>query len=79
MIRDLRVVQDHGWIQQPDGNLTWGPTRFWMESMDDNGQWAPIKIHLINEQPKTDDPLYEPSENGLGAEETLAHRARIGL
>jgi hypothetical protein len=79
MIYDVRVVQDHGWIQQPDGTLAWGPTRFWMESLGDDGQWAPLKVHMINEQPRTDDPLYEPSDNGLGSEETLAHRTRMTL
>jgi len=79
MINDIRIVQDHGWIQQPDGTLAWGPTRFWMESLGDDGQWTQLKVHMINEQPNPADPLYEPSDNGLGSEETLAHRTRMTL
>ena len=79
MIRDLRVVQDHGWIQQNDGTLIWAPTKYWLEALDDNGEWAPLKVHMLNEQPNPDDPLYESNEDELGSEETLAHRTRIGL
>jgi hypothetical protein len=79
MIRDLRVVQDHGWIQQPDGTLAWGPTKYWMESLGDDDQWSALKVHMINEQPDAEDPLYETSQDDLGSEETLAHRTRIGL
>ena len=66
MIKDIRVVQDHGWVQQPDGRLDWGPTRFWLEILtetDDN--WRQLDVLKLNEVPREDDPLYEPPTNAI--------------
>ena len=58
MISDMRVVQDHGWIQNPDGTLSWGPTRFWIEALKDD-EWRELTVTKINEFPRSDDPLLD--------------------
>lgn len=61
MIKDVRIVQDHGWIQQPDGTLAWGPTRFWLEVLTDNSdEWRQLEVIKLNEVPNENDPLFEP-------------------
>lgn len=61
MIKDIRIVQDHGWIQQPDGTLAWGPTRFWLEVLTDcSDEWKQPAIVKLNEVPNESDPLFEP-------------------
>jgi hypothetical protein len=64
MIIDLRIVQDHGWIQQPDGSLMWGPTKYWMEQQKEDGTWSPINVVNINQTPDPNDPLYESESSG---------------
>jgi hypothetical protein len=63
MIKDLRIVQDHGWLQQPDGNLVWGPTQFWLEYLNELNEWKKLDVVKINEFPGENDPLYEPQIN----------------
>ena len=58
MISDMRVVQDHGWIQNPDGTLSWGPTKFWIEALKD-GEWKELPVVKQNEFPQSNDPLLE--------------------
>lgn len=58
MISDMRVVQDHGWIQNADGTLSWGPTRFWIEALKDD-EWRELTVTKINEFPRSDDPLLD--------------------
>lgn len=61
MIKDVRIVQDHGWIQQPDGTLAWGPTRFWLEVLTDSSdEWRQLEVIKLNEVPNENDPLFEP-------------------
>lgn len=60
MIKDIRIVQDHGWLQQPDGKLEWAPTQFWIEYQDELNEWKKLDVVKINELPREDDPLYEP-------------------
>lgn len=60
MIKDIRVVQNHGWVQQPDGTLAWGPTQYWLEVLTDTDDWKQLDIVRINETPNENDPLYEP-------------------
>ena len=61
MIKDIRVVQDHGWLQQSDGTLVWGPTSFWLEILTDHSdEWRKLDVVKINEFPDPNDPLYEP-------------------
>ncbi len=62
MIEDMRVVQDHGWIQNPDGTLSWGPTKYWLEACK-NGIWMELPVTKINEFPRPDDPLIDESEH----------------
>lgn len=61
MIKDIRVVQDHGWLQQPDGTLVWGPTSFWLELITDHSdEWQKLEVFKLNEFPDPNDPLFEP-------------------
>ena len=61
MIKDIRVVQDHGWLQQPDGTLVWGPTKFWLELITDHSdEWRKLEVFKLNEFPDPNDPLFEP-------------------
>jgi hypothetical protein len=60
MIKDIRIVQDHGWLQLPDGRLEWGPTQFWLEYQNGLNEWKKLDVVKINELPREDDPLYEP-------------------
>lgn len=61
MILALRVVQDHGWVQRPDGVMVWGPTKYWMESQNEDGSWSPLNVVNINENPTEDHPMHEPT------------------
>jgi hypothetical protein len=59
MIKDIRIVQDHGWLQQPDGSLAWGPTQFWFEYQNELNEWKRLDVIKLNEFPNPNDPLYE--------------------
>ena len=59
MIKNIRIVQDHGWIQQPDGRLEWAPTQFWIEVQNGLNEWQKLEVFKINELPRDDDPLYD--------------------
>lgn len=64
MLEGIRIVQDHGWVQQPDGKLTWGPTRWYLQVKESSEDWREIDVVKINETPKPDDPILESMEPG---------------
>lgn len=52
MIRDIRVVQDHGWVKTETGGTVWAPTNYWLEVLRDGEQsWEPLMIRYINREP----------------------------
>jgi len=60
MIKDIRVIQDHGWLQQPDGTLAWGPTAFWLEVLTNHSdEWRKLEVVNLNQYPDPNDPLFE--------------------
>jgi hypothetical protein len=53
MIKDIRIVQDHGWVQLPNGEMDWGPTRYWMEvQYEGSDEWKPLNVVNLNEIPE---------------------------